>query len=157
MAASDHLSSAQFFHGSPHQFMPGDELTREGAWRANHPHQVAELDAAKRDIGGGETFYSPKGNSPLRMYPSNNDGHPVEDHLYYGDRSFFGSGEAAGYGGKNGGAGHVYAVEPLTAAGRKPKSHQADPNYTSEGMSGAYRTKGKLRVLHEVDHEGNPL
>lgn len=147
MAASDHLSGAQFFHGTPHEFKPGDELTREGAWRATHPNLTAELDASRGTSG----YYSPRGNSVLNVFPSNSDNHPVEDHLYYGDQSFLRSGESRSYGG------HVYAVEPLTAAGRKPKSHQPDPNYTSEGMSGAYRTRGKLRVLHEVDHEGNPL
>jgi hypothetical protein len=134
MAASDHLNGQQFFHGTPHQFNPGDELTREGAFRAKHSE--AQVKIAQRY------------------------GIPTEeDHLYYGDKSFLSSGEAAGYGSKEGGgnAGHVYAVEPLTASGRKPKSHQPDPNYTAEGMTGAYRTKGKLRVLHEVDHEGNPL
>lgn len=132
MAASDHLSPGQFFHGTPHQFKPGDELTREGAFAAKHSE--SQIKTAKRY------------------------GIPTEeDHLYYGDHSFLISGEAQGYSGKDGGSGHVYAVEPLTPAGRKPKSHQPDPNYTGEGMTGAYRTKGKLRVLHEVDPNGNRM
>lgn len=142
MTASDHLSGAQFFHASNHEFKPGDELTREGAWRASHPGAAEKLDASRSSTG-----YYPDG----WKYGSktNDDNHPVEDHLYYGDHSFVQSGESKSYG-KN-----VYAVEPLTGAGRKPKSHQPDPNYTSEGMTGAYRTKGKLRVLGKVDPNGS--
>lgn len=150
MAATDHLSGAQFFHASPHEFKPGDELTREGAWRAKNPRLAADLDAGKMEMDG-DTWYSHRNNQLLGMFPTNNQNHPVEDHLYYGDQGFVTSGESAGYGG------HVYQVEHVTNTGRPAKKHTPDPNYTSEGMSGAYRTKNRLRVVGEVDQNGNPL
>jgi hypothetical protein len=143
MSADDHLSP-QFFHGSPAQFNPGDELTREGAWRAKYPSAAERLDKGRSSTG-----YYPEGWKYGTK--TNDDNHPVEDHLYYGDRSLLDSGESKSYGG------HVYAVEPLTPAGKPSKSHRPDPNYTSEGMTGAYRTKGKLRVIHEVDSNGDPV
>lgn len=151
MSAADHLSQPQFFHATNAEFSPGQELTREGAWRAKNPRLVPELDAAKRDLGGGETYYSPRGNSVLNLFPTNNENHPVEDHLYYGDRSLLASGESASYGK------HVYAVEHVTNAGRPAKAHKPDPNYTAEGMTGAYRTKNKLRVVGKVDQAGKLL
>lgn len=151
MAASDHLSQPQFYHATDHDFSPGETLTREGAWRAKHPGMVPELEASKRDLGGGETYYRPRGNSALNLFPTNNENHPVEDHLYYGDKGFVSSGESAGYGK------HVYAVEHVTPSGRPAKANKPDPNYTREGMTGAYRTKNQLRVVGKVDQSGNLL
>lgn len=37
MTASDHLSPAQFYHGTTHSFEPGQEMTVEGA--APHHHE----------------------------------------------------------------------------------------------------------------------
>lgn len=138
MAASDHLSQPQFFHGSAEKFEPGHILTREGAWR------------------GFQRKYSPgitdeQLDQRAARHRQWNFEEPRESHLYYGDRSLLDSGESVGYGG------HVYAVAPETPAGRPTKVHKPDPNYTKEGMTGAYRTTGRLRVLHEVDREGNPL
>lgn len=149
MAASDHLNGQQFYHTSNHAFEPGHELTREGAFAANYPHAAAKLEASKSDYGNGEVYY-PDTWKHAPGYKTNNDNYPVENHLYYGDRSLLGAGSEM-YGK------HTYAVQPVTNAGRAAKTHQEDPNYTSEGMSGAYRTKGKLRVLHEVDQHGNKL
>lgn len=42
--------------------------------------------------------------------------------------------------------GRVYAVRPETKAGRKIGRHAVDPWETE-----AYKTRGRLRVLHEVD------
>jgi hypothetical protein len=136
MAASDHLNGQQFYHSSDHAFQPGQMLTREGAWNAKNPTLANDPAALKRY----------KLHSPGGPYED-----PAEDHLYYADKSFLSSGEAKGYGQ------HTYAVEPLTASGRKPRGHQPDPHYTSEGMTGAYRTRGQLRVLHEVDEQGNKV
>jgi hypothetical protein len=48
--------------------------------------------------------------------------------------------------------GHVYAVQPETRAGRKIGNHSVDPWETQ-----AYKTRGRLRVLHEVDPDtGEP-
>lgn len=143
MAARDNLNGQQFYHASNHVFQPGQVLSREGAWSAKHPEAAAKIEATKSDYGNGDVYYSGT-HKYAAGYPTNNDNHPVEDHLYYGDQSFMKSGESKGYGG------HTYAVQPITASGRPSSKHQPDPNYTSEGMTGAYRTKGRLRVLHEV-------
>lgn len=132
MAASDHLSPAQFFHTSDTAFKPGDVLTREGAWRAKHPELANNPEALRR-----YKLYSPGGPHE----------EPSEDHLYYANRGFVESGESTMYGA------HTYAVEPLTPAGKPTKSHQEDPNYRDYGR-GAYRTRGQLRVLHEVNEHG---
>jgi len=150
MAASDHLNGQQFYHTSNHVFPPGHELSREGAFAANHPHAAAKLEASKSDYGNGEVYY-PDTWRHAPGYKTNNDNYPVEDHLYYGDKSFVSSGGNKMYGG------HTYAVQPVTNAGRPVSKHQPDPNYTREGMTGAYRTKGRLRVLHEVDEHGNKV
>jgi hypothetical protein len=149
MAASDHLGP-QFYHSSDHPFQPGQVLTREGAWSAKHPEAAAKIAATRSDYGGGDVYY-PGTHKYAPGFPTNNENHPVEDHLHYGDRAFVTSGESKGYGA------HTYAVEPLTSAGRRSNKHTPDPNYTSEGMTGAYRTKGQLRVLHEVDQNGDKL
>lgn len=142
MAASDHLG-AQWFHASDSVHAPGTILTREGAWAHKHPDAAAKIEATKSDYGNGDVYY-PGTHRYAPGYPTNNENHPVEDHLYYGDRSFMSSGESKGYGA------HTYAVEPITAKGRAITRHQLDPNYTDEGMTGAYRTKGQLRVIGEV-------
>lgn len=75
-----------------------------------------------------------------------------DKHIYYGDSSLMGDmhGMYAGDGG------HVYAVQPETRTGRAVTKPSPDPNYRAYG-GGAYRTTGNLRVLHEVDREGNAL
>lgn len=145
MAASDHLGP-QWFHGTNAEFKPGDVLSREGAWRANHPDAAAKLHASEETddfTGKPYTSYSFQGKdwNMNHLWPTNKDGHPVEDHLYVGDHSFMESGENGGYG-KN-----VYQVEPV----RKSTKFQPDPNYTREDMTGAYRTKGQLRVVRKVN------
>jgi len=150
MAASDHLNGQQFYHSSDHVFQPGQELTREGAWSAKHPAAAEKIEATKSDYGNGDVYY-PGTFRHAPGYKTNNSNFPVEDHLHYGDHDFLRSGESKGYGA------HTYAVQPVTAAGRPVSKHQPDPNYTSEGLAGAYRTKGKLRVLHEVDENGSPI
>lgn len=150
MSADENLSGPQFFHMSNHEFEPGHVLTREGAWRANNPGLTAELDAGKRDYGDGP-YYSFGGHSVLNLFKTNEANHPVEDHLYYGDRSLLASADAGMYG-KN-----RYAVEHITRTGRPSKTHKPDPNYTREGMTGAYRTTNRLRVIGKVDERGNLL
>lgn len=140
MAASDHLSQPQFMlHGSPEKFEPGHVLTREGAWRG----------AQRRNYPG----ISDQEIDRKAAYHSRYTGEqPRESHLYYGDHSLMGDIQGMYAGGK----GHIYAVQPETSAGRKINKHSPDPHYNNYG-GGAYRTTGRLRVLHEVDHEGNPL
>lgn len=54
--------------------------------------------------------------------------------------------------------GHVYAVQPETRNGKRIGRHAEDPMSGVPGNLQAYRTKGRLRVLHEVDREtGEPL
>lgn len=54
--------------------------------------------------------------------------------------------------------GHVYEVVPETAAGRRTGRHAVDPDSGLPGAIQSWRTKGRLRVLHEVDREtGEPL
>ena len=149
MAASDHLGP-QWYHASDHDFAPGHVLTREGAWSAKHPEAAAKIHATKSDYGNGDVYY-PATHRIAPGYPTNDQNHPVEDHLHYGDAGFVRSGEAKGYGA------HTYAVEPITTTGRKITKHQADPNYTDEGLTGAYRTRGQLRVLGKVNASGELL
>lgn len=150
MAASDHLNGQQFYHASNHTFEPGQVLTRQGAFSAKYPSAAAKIEAGKSDYGNGDVYY-PDSQRHAPGFKTDNNNFPVEDHLYYGDRSFIASGENKGYGSR------TYAVQPVTAAGRPSNKHQPDPHYTSEGMTGAYRTKGGLRVLHEVDEHGNKV
>lgn len=147
MAASDHLSplqdAARYFHGSNAEFKPGDVLSREGAFRAKHPEAAKRIDA--------NTSASGWNSGPTYGWKTNDDNHPIEDHLYYGDQSLLKSGESAGYG-KN-----LYEVEHVTKAGRPSNSHKPDPNYTNEGLTGAFRTTNRLRVVGKVDQQGNRL
>ncbi|MCW2929909.1 MAG: hypothetical protein JWM19_871 [Actinomycetia bacterium] len=54
--------------------------------------------------------------------------------------------------------GHVYEVVPEAVSGRRISRHAEDPYSGVPGNEGAYRTRGRLRVLHEVDREtGEPL
>jgi hypothetical protein len=54
--------------------------------------------------------------------------------------------------------GHVYEVVPETAGGRRIGRHAVDPDSGLPGAIQSWRTKGRLRVLHEVDREtGEPL
>jgi 8-oxo-dGTP diphosphatase len=54
--------------------------------------------------------------------------------------------------------GHVYEVVPETSNGKKIGRHAEDPASGLSGNAEAYRTKGRLRVLHEVDRDtGEPL
>jgi hypothetical protein len=146
MAASDHLSQPQFFHATDAEFKPGDVLSREGAWRAGHPDAAAKLDQNRTESG-----FHPEGWRYGYGAKLNNDNHPMEDHLYYGDRGFVQSGEASSYG-KN-----LYAVEHVTKSGRPSNTHKPDPHYTNEGMAGAYRTTNRLRVVGKADRGGNLL
>lgn len=149
MAASDHLGP-QFYHASDHTFEPGQVLTRQGAFAAKYPSAAAKIEAGKSNYGNGDVYY-PNSQRHAPGFKTDNNNYPVEDHLYYGDQSFMKSGESKGYGG------HTYAVQPITPTGRPSSKHQPDPNYTSEGMGGAFRTKGQLRILHEVDPHGDKL
>jgi hypothetical protein len=50
--------------------------------------------------------------------------------------------------------GKVYAVQPETGTGPKIGRHATDPNESSTGpVRQGYRTRGQLRVLHEVNRE----
>lgn len=49
--------------------------------------------------------------------------------------------------------GRVYAVQPETKTGRKIGRHAEDPMSGVPGNLEAYRTTGRLRVLHEVDRK----
>ena len=54
--------------------------------------------------------------------------------------------------------GHVYEVVPETAAGKRIGRHAVDPASGLPGAEQSWRTKGRLRVLHEVDRDsGEPL
>lgn len=54
--------------------------------------------------------------------------------------------------------GHVYEVVPETSNGKRIGRHAEDPASGLSGNAEAYRTKGRLRVLHEVDREtGEPI
>lgn len=54
--------------------------------------------------------------------------------------------------------GHVYRVQPETSSGRTIVKHAADKDNGLPGNKDAYQTKGRLRVLHEVDRKtGEPL
>lgn len=127
MAASDHLGP-QFFHGTiGHTFQPGDTLTPRGASVAKH------------------------GEEKVARYEQHGFGLP-EKHVYYTDHS--GLGEMGMY--AHGDQGHIYAVRPETATGRAAKPSR-DPNYRHLPEIGAYRTTGRLRVLHEVDQHGSKV
>lgn len=53
--------------------------------------------------------------------------------------------------------GRVYAVQPETRSGRRIGKHAEDPMSGVPGNKQAYRTKGRLRVLNEVDpNTGEP-
>jgi hypothetical protein len=53
--------------------------------------------------------------------------------------------------------GRVYEVVPETRDGKRIGRHAGDPASGLSGNAEAYRTKGRLRVLHEVSrHTGKP-
>lgn len=54
--------------------------------------------------------------------------------------------------------GRVYRVQPETKAGRRIGKHAQDPWSGLKGNEDAFRTRGQLRVMHEVDrYTGEPL
>jgi len=125
MAASDHLSPRQFFHGTTgsHSFEPGETLTPSGGKMA-HVYYTDNLNTA----GTYATY-----GQPLKE-----NGRPDLD------------ADAV--------PGHVYRVQPETSTGRKIGRHTEDPYSGLSGNESAYRTKGRLRILHEVDRNtGEPL
>jgi hypothetical protein len=136
-----HLGSAQavaeqrrFFHGTSgtHSFEPGDLLTPKGSGRGmSHVYYTSHLPSAARYATWGQPEFPP--------------GHPEH---------------GRGYLDLNADAlpGHVYEVQPETAAGKKIGRHAEDPDSGLPGNEDAYRTKGRLRVLHEVDPKtGEPI
>lgn len=134
MSASDHLSPQQgaltYYHGTSgqYEFTPGDILT----------------PGAKPTIIGGRA-----------------------KHVYYtSDLESAGTYATSSYPEKENGRvdwdadpvpGHVYAVQPETKTGRKLGRHTEDPWSGVPGNKAAFRTTGRLRVLHEVDRKtGRP-
>lgn len=137
MSAQDNLSPDQFFHGTKHEFSPGEVLTREGAWRAILKNRGHSDEGIERLAEQHRRF---------------NFEDPKEQHLYYADHSLLGADVANMYAHE----GHIYAVQPETSNGRKITKHSPDPHYKSYG-GGAYRTTGRLRILHEVNEKGEQL
>jgi hypothetical protein len=125
-------SSRRFFHGSTgtYSFQPGDLLT-PGDGRMRHVYYTSHLPSAARYATYGQPQFEP--------------GHPE-----YGRGYLDLNAEAR--------PGHVYEVQPETKDGKKIGRHAEDPDSGLPGNEQAYRTKGRLRVLHEVDREtGEPF
>jgi hypothetical protein len=126
--------SRRFFHGTSgtYSFEPGDLLTPRGSGGGMaHVYYTSHLPSAARHAAWGQPEFPP--------------GHPEH---------------GRGYLDLNADAlpGHVYEVQPETADGKKIGRHAEDPDSGLPENLEAYRTKGRLRVLHEVDREtGEPL
>lgn len=120
-----------FYHGTSgsYSFQPGDILTP---------------GAERTVVGGyGKHVYYTSSLETANSYAGY--GHPLNERGYQDLDA-----EAR--------PGHIYAVQPETAAGRRVGRHAEDPMSGVPGNEAAYRTRGRLRVLHEVDREtGEPL
>jgi len=76
MAASDHLSGAQFFHGTDHEFSPGDPLLPpahtgiESKWSASRDDRVYMSTDSGEAAKYGKNVYAvrPKGRTEKGFY-----------------------------------------------------------------------------------------
>jgi Rifampin ADP-ribosyl transferase len=67
MAASDHLSPQQFYHGSPHSFSVGDlvEPGKKSQWRESVPGKVYFTDDPQEALSYGSNPVKPR---PVSVY-----------------------------------------------------------------------------------------
>lgn len=74
MAASDHLSPGQFYHGSSHEFKPGDLVTpghppRMGAGRADRSDHVYAASTPEIASAYGRHTYRVEPSGPVELDP----------------------------------------------------------------------------------------
>lgn len=132
MAASDNLSRQQFYHGTYgyNELKPGDYIT-PGA----QPTRVGGYSK--------HAYYTSDLESAAKTYAGFSQPRKPNGLADFDAPAV---------------PGRVYAVQPETASGRKVTRHSEDPYSGAPGNLNAYRTRGRLRVLHEVDKQtGEPL